>query len=107
MGATSFVNVTFFGASAAKTGAAIARTVPAANRRSISFLPFRSYVDTIPPGYSQAKAVAFQPIRYNFLSPHVHARVPAPPVRLARLRRGWHPRRSRTGPTGSVERAAR
>src|SRR5262245_43404147 len=98
MGATSFVNVTFFGASAANAGAAIARTVPTANRRSISFLPFRSYVDTIRPEYSQAKAVAFQPIRYNLLSPDADAHRPAGRVVLARLRRDWHPSGSRTRP---------
>src|SRR5262249_60705347 len=97
MGATSLVNVTFFGASAANPGAAIARTVPTANRRSISFLPFRSFVHIVRLGYSQAKAVAFQPIRYNLLSPHVDARSPVFRVDLARLRRHRHPPRSRAG----------
>src|SRR5262249_9366774 len=97
----------FFGASAANAGAAIARTVPTANRRSISFLPFRWFVDTIPLGYSQTKAVAFQPIRYNFLSPHGDARVPASRVPLARLLRGWHPRRSGKSPAGAGDRSVR
>src|SRR3954469_1977934 len=39
MGATSLVNVTLLGASAANTGAANARTAPIDNRRCISFLP--------------------------------------------------------------------